>query len=196
MSGWQQALVEGGVEGALLKFVKGGWFLGGSPAETGPDGLRLVVLMPTALHGAIRWTSDHKVAERRLIPYETGGMPSKGTLEDGWSPNTSFQVVGASGLHAGIVATFCGTSWGARNALHELAAPYARKGEREFPIVTLSAQERKSGQYSVVEPRFPIVDWAPRANYEALLPPLEEKIALPLPAPKPIGDIIDDEIPF
>jgi hypothetical protein len=201
MSAWDEALIVGAIEGAWLKFTKGNWTLGGAPVDVGPDGLRIVVLMPTALHGAVQW-ADGKITDRQLVSYEDS-RPSGDALEDGWSPNTSFQCIGTNGIHTGLLATFASTSWGARNAFKTLIAPYARKSEREFPIITLGSRTRETGQYRVLDPCFSIVAWAPRTDYAALVPPFEEKIVrleAPKqklqPAPRKTADIIDDDFPF
>lgn len=70
--------------------------------------------------------------------------------------------------------TFANTSWGAIHAFAQLCRDFLRGRDgdhpdpKEWPIVEVATTKRISPKYgSIVEPRFPIVDWDTLSNIKA-----------------------------
>jgi hypothetical protein len=199
---WQQAVDEsGGIEGIWIKCSKGRWSFDDCDVATGDDGVKICVVMPTALHGAVLWGEDRTIIDRRLERYEDSA-PCGRQLAVGWSPYTQFLAVGADERHRGQLLTFTSSSWGGRRAFHALLGPYVRKGKAEFPVCTLSTRPKRNDPNHNIDPVFSIVGWSARENFAELLPPPAElleppKTTLELPKSRTTAaDTVDDRIPF
>jgi hypothetical protein len=190
---WQEALDSGGgIQGSLLKFVKGVWSVDDDAVETGEDGIRLNILMETAQHGSVLWGNDRTIIHRRLQRY-ADAPPSKESLKAGWAPYTQVRCIGASGIYSGQMMTFSSSSWGARHAFFTLIHPYMLRRKLEFPICTLGSRPKKNDVNGNFDPVFTIVGWAPRVDFAAILPPDDE----PPPSSATAGpDDDDDDTPF
>lgn len=164
--------VSGGIEGIHVKFVKGLWTVDDEAVLTGSDGIRICVVMDTALHGAVLWSND-RIIDRRAERYAVVA-PSRESLKMDWSPYTQFQCIGDSGDYVGQLMTFSSSSWGGRNAFHALIRPYIQN-RRDFPICTLGSKPKKNDVNGIIDPVFAIVGWAPRSDFAAMLPPDDEQ---------------------
>jgi hypothetical protein len=195
---WQQTLDQhGGIEGLHLKCAKGTWKLDDFDLETGDNGLKVCVLMPTAKRGAVLWGEERTISEQRVGRYEAGFVEQK--ITSPWSPYTSFLGVCADKDHRGQLITFTSSSWGGRSAFEKLIGPYVGRGKTHFPVCTLGSKPMAHDPNGNIDPVFSIADWAPRGGFEELLPPPVNLLEAPHPAelPKPrTVDIIDDDIPF
>ena len=188
---WQEALDSGGgIQGSLVKFVKGVWSIDDDVVEAGDDGIRLNILMETAQHGSVLWGNDRTIIDRRLQRYAVA-PPSREPPKGGWAPYTQFQCVGTNGIYAGQLMTFSSSSWGGRHAFQALIRAYLQRGKREFPICTLGSRPKKNDVNGNFDPVFTIVGWAPRSDFEAILPPAD-------PPPPSSGGAapVDDDLPF
>jgi hypothetical protein len=205
---WQEAANNsGGVDGFHVKFGKGVWTVDNDEVRTGEGGFRLCALMDTAMHGAVKWSNDRTITERRLERYATVA-PSRESLEVGWAPYTQFQCVGASGSYDRQLMTFSSSSWGGRYAFHALIRPWLLRGRLEFPVCALGSKPKKKDPNGIVDPLFKIVGWAPRSDFAEMLPPDGE--SPPTSAATAVGheariaratpgnaiEPIDDDIPF
>jgi hypothetical protein len=164
---WLQAVEQGsGIEGLHLKCSKGVWMLDDVIVETGPEGLKVIVLMETAQHGAILW-KDGIPAERRLTAYSDKAPPERETLEPGWSVYTTAQCVIDDG--PGQWATWTSSAWGGRRAFTRLIGQYVRMGRSAFPVCALGTKPQTND--GNVDPQFVVVGWRPREDFAAMLPP-------------------------
>ncbi len=162
---WQQAAANvRSPEGKRLKCSRGNWSLDGVPVDTGPNGLKVTVIMSTALWGAIAFENG-VVTGRRAARYEDVA-PSFEAPEPGWEPLTEVLAV----LDDDELATFTGTAWGARRCFERLIKPYLRKGKQAFPVCELSVRERGDVNHNV-DPVLLITGWAPRDKFRDLLSP-------------------------
>jgi hypothetical protein len=188
---WQEAVNDsGGIQGLLLKFARRSWTVDDEAVQTGDDGVRICILMETALHGSVLWSNDRTIINRRLNRY-AAVAPSREPLENGRSPYTQFQCVGASGNYVGQLMTFSSSSWGGRHAFQALIRPYLQRGKREFPICTVGSRPKKNDVNGNFDPVFTIVGWAPRDDFAAILPPDDEP-----PPSSARAAPIDDDAPF
>jgi hypothetical protein len=188
---WQEALDSGGgIQGSLVKFVKAVWSVDDDVVETGDDGIRLIILMETAQHGSVLWGNDRTIIDRRLQRY-ADASPSKEPLKMGWSPYTIFKCVGASGIYSGKMMTSSSSSWGGRHAFYALIHPYILRRKLEFPICTLGSRPKKNDVNGNFDPVFTIVGWAPRSDFEAILPPADQP-----PPSSGSAAPVDDDAPF
>ena len=144
--------------------------------------------METALHGSVLWSNDRTIINRRLNRYAVAA-PSKEPLENGRSPYTQFQCVGASGYYVGQLMTFSSSSWGGRLAFPPLIRAWLLRGRLEFPICTLGSKPRKNDVNGNIDPVFKVVGWAPRSDFAALLPPDDA----PPPKPERAAPVVDDD---
>jgi hypothetical protein len=144
------------------------WTLAGDAVKTGRDGLTLAVIMPTALHGVIRFV-DGVFKGRKPIRYEDASPPVDEQLPYGWNPLTEVLCVATGPDHEGQLVTYTGASWGTRRSFERLVKPYVRKGEREFPVCELGSRELND-DYGDSEPLLIPVSWLPRDRFPDLLP--------------------------
>jgi hypothetical protein len=166
------------IEGGLLKCARGAWTLDGEAIKTGPDGMRVVLLMTTLYVGEVllgKNDEGHVVkVDERIGRIEDGFEPAK-TLKPGWVPSTSITCVGVSDDVRGQVMTYRSLSWGGRHAIDKLTGTYVRYGQARFPECTLDVADGIRGGNPVVDPLFKAVDWPPRKNFsspgDALPPP-------------------------
>ena len=172
------------IEGGLLKCSRGAWTLDGKSITTGPNGVRVVLLMTTYYVGEVllgKETDDEgrtrvvKVDER-IGRIEDGFVPAK-TLKPGWVPSTAITCVGVSDDVRGQVMTYRSLSWGGRHAVDKLTGTYVRFGQTLFPECTLDVTNGIRGGNPVVDPVFTAVDHLPRKNFAGpesrpLLPPM------------------------
>jgi hypothetical protein len=173
---------------------KGHWLVGGGDVD--PEE-RVAVLLTTWEGGEIRFGDDHKVKELHKHLVAEHGLYGK--PQPGYSRHTSVMVVDTNGC----LGTFTSTSFGGGSALEDLIPQYRMQQKRSFPICSLATKDR-GDQYGNIDPVFPIVGWASRSKFDAILgPEPEEKPAIAAPEPKPepaakrkAADIIDDSIPF
>jgi hypothetical protein len=176
---WVETLTaSGGIEGLHLKCAKGVWYLDGVQIAVGAGGLKIVIIMPTATHGAVKWQDQEIIGRTPLQRYEDAA-PSSDFLEEGWNPYTQFLCVGADEKHIGQLMTFTSSSWSGRRAFKDQIGPYLRKAKRQFPIVTLGSKPRRNDPNGNIDPTFAIVDWAARGDFaDMLLPGPETQPAL------------------
>lgn len=181
---WQEAANNvQGIEGAHLRCSgkTGEWTLDGAAIDTGRSGLMIAVIMPTALHGRIRF--DGEAVTRKPVRYEDAAPDPDGTIEKPWGPLTEVLCVGMDQAHAGQLMTFTGASWGARKGFSKLIKPYLRKSKQAFPVCELGTKERHDVNNNI-DPVLTPVDWAPRDRFPDLLPP--ETPRLPEPERRPL----------
>jgi hypothetical protein len=191
LNNWKTAASQiSGIEGAHVKCGKGIWTMDGEPLETGPDGARFAVIMPTARIGIIKWV-DSKPAEMRVGLIDDGFV-SPESPDDSWSQYTEVLVVFVDEKHKGAIGTFTSSSWGGRFAFLKLLKPFARTGA--FPICTLSTQPRNNDVNRNIDPVFAISGWADQSKFAAFSP--APMIAGPDLPTAPIAELIDDDIPF
>ncbi len=165
---WKVALEDSyGIEGEHLKCPKGRWTLNDAEVEVGPDGLKVVVLMPTAMHGAVKWEGG--VIKARRLAFYDDAPPSDIVKPDDWDPYTQFLCVGADKAHRGQLMTFTSSSWGARKAFLSLIGPYIRTGKRAFPICTLGAKPRKNDTNGNIDPTLTAAGYAPCGDFADLV---------------------------
>jgi hypothetical protein len=193
--------------GQHLKCSKGEWTLDDAKIETGPNGFRVTILPPTAMHGRVKWV-DHRPVEKMLNKYDDG-FPPWDKLPDGWSAYTCFQGLAPNGE----LLTFT-SAYGARKTLKNVITQYQFRRRRQFPICTLGTKPRGDVNGNV-DPVFRIVEWVNAADFSEFFPGLAGSPAisprtaavLPAPmaqAPRPMtpepdpfaGADLDDVIPF
>jgi hypothetical protein len=186
-------------EGALLQCRKGKWTLDDASVETGPNGLKAVVLMDSAVVGEVSFDDAGEKINENVGRIEDGFMPPA-RLTPGYSPSTSVVALGLDEAHLGQAMTFRASSWGGRRAFGALIGGYVRFRQRVFPVVTLGAATRERGGNDVEDPLFNVVEWRPRRDFGGGDDPPPQ-----LPAPEPLMTItsgkpaarpIDDDIPF
>jgi hypothetical protein len=146
--------------------------------ETGDQGIRLAMLMPTALAGSVMW-DDHQIAARK-VGLMDAGTPLPKSVEQGWNPSITCQCVEEGGCE---IMTFVSTNWGGIKAFKTLASLYHKNGKTAFPVVTLHSKSR-GDQYDNHDPIFRIVAWVPvriswhccrrRASDQSRLPRLHQ----------------------
>jgi hypothetical protein len=72
---WQEALNSGGgIQGSLVKFVKGVWSVDDDAVETGDDGIRLNILMETAQHGSVLGAT---IGQLSIVGFSATPMPRR-----------------------------------------------------------------------------------------------------------------------
>jgi len=197
-SPWLQAVANaGGVEGELLKQAFGEWSLGGVAVQTGPEGLRVAVIMTTAVHGGISF--EGKKRTYKPVRYAVAPPPVDERWEKPWQPLTQFVCVGVDQAHKDQLMTYSSGAWTARTAFMTLIRRFVQRGEREFPVCALSSKPSTSSDgRDYFEPVFEIVDWAPIEAFSNVAPPeiaAEEIQALPAPEPEPENEEADER-PF
>jgi hypothetical protein len=123
-----------------LKCPKGVRTADDIPLETGPNGARAAIIMPTARWGKIKWV-DSKPAEMDIGRVEEGfPVPTNAELPEGWNPYTDVLCVFVDNEHRGASGTFTSSAWGGLFASMKLIKPYART--RAYPICTFSTKPR------------------------------------------------------
>jgi hypothetical protein len=184
-----------GIEGAHLKYAKGKWLLDDEPIESGDDGLKICIIMPTATVGEVLW-QDQKIVGRNVGRISDGFVPPRNVAE-GWNPYVAFTAVRADGDHLGELVTFTSSSWGGRFAFQSLVNPFRLKQRIQFPVCILGTKERGDSNGNI-DPVFKIVGWSGLENFQELLPPpVEHHAAIDFQtARKSAAAIIGDEIPF
>jgi hypothetical protein len=194
---WNALAAEQPIEGRLLTCKKGNWGIDGENAPTGPDGVRLVVLMDTAVLGEVQFNDEGELVDQRLGRLDDGFRPA--SVLEGWAPHTSVVCVGAEAPFTGQVMTFRASSWGARGAFAALIGGYVRLRCQQYPKVYLSVTTKRRSTYTVVDPMFCVAGWVPRKGFAGNDAPALEKQE-GLEAKVTIGSAakaaIDDEIPF
>lgn len=200
---WQDFVNEsGGVEGRHLKCAKGFWTADGCEVPTGPDGLKIVAVMPTAKCGYVKW--DNQLITQRHIGFVEAGWTKPQPPDASFSPYISFVAVGAGDegdVYFGELLTFMSSAWGGYRAFRDLlAAPYLRKGKSALPIATLETRSKPGDSNGNIDPSFKIIDWIDCAGYSQFMPASELLCAPPpqqlLKSRATAADIIDDDIPF
>lgn len=202
-------------EGASLRCSgkTGLWTLDGAAIDIGRDGLNVAVIMPTGLHGQLRFENG-AFGGRKPIRYEDAPPPVDEQLQSGWSPLTEVLCVATDPGHVGQLLTYTGSSWGARRAFERLIKPYVRKGRKQFPVCELGSRERGNVNGNF-EPLLIPIDWVSADRFPDLLPPpapimlVDDRQEQPLSPPPldeapPIDDdnhnlhsrAIEDDIPF
>src|SRR5579863_4336475 len=178
---WKEAADgAGGVEGARLKCngKTGVWTADGVEIETGPDGLKLAIIMPTALHGTIVFR-DGSFPDRDPIRYEDQAPDRTVQLPDGVDPLTECLCVGMDEEHIGQLFTFQSASHGGRHAFETLLKPFWRRGKLAFPVVTLDSREKGDAHDNYAPVFVHKNEFIGRDRFPHLLPP--ETAALPAP---------------
>ena len=160
------------IEGALLECPRGEWTLDGGPIKTGRDGVRLCLLMDTAIVGEILFGKDAatgfvRVIDQRLSRVEDGFQPAK-QLEQGWNRSTAIVCVGVSDDICGQVMTFRSSSMGGYIAVRALFPTYVRFGEKLNPVAYLKTKPGVRGGNPVVDPVFVAENWLPREKFSAV----------------------------
>jgi hypothetical protein len=198
------------IVGSHLKCSKGNWTLDDSPIETGPDGFRVTILVPTARHGRIKWV-DHRRVDRVLQKYSDCD-PDFEKLPEGWNALTCFQGV----TDNGELLTFT-SAYGARKSLKNAIQQYRFRGKRAFPVCSLATKPRGDINNNI-DPVFKIVDWVNVSTFAEFFPEFAERPQLEAPPtqlpppPKTVDDLLagnshsepgkarvespDDDIPF
>jgi hypothetical protein len=160
MSSWKKIALASRASGALLECKKGEWTLEGAPVATGPNGLKLVLLMDTTELGEIQFLEGGGVVDSRIGLVSEGFMPAE-TIPEGWNPHTAVQAIGVDDEHRGMMITYRSSSWGGRDALILVGKNYAAWGERFNPLVTLATVKKRRGGNNVVDPSFRVMDRVP-----------------------------------
>jgi hypothetical protein len=170
---WQQALLQGSIiQGRHLKFAKAKFYIDDVEVAIGPNGLKVAVLMPSALTGAVLWT-DGVIVDQRLHRYEEAPPPD---VPDRWSPYTAFVCVGLDEGHRGELATYTSSAWSSRYAFRQwLIGPYVQRGRRLLPIVTFATKSRKHDINGNIDPIFVLSGWAQPSDFASYLPEEDEK---------------------
>ena len=156
--------------------------LDGGPIKIGRDGVRLCLLMDTAIVGEILFGKDAatgfvRVIDQRLGRVEDGFQPAK-QLEQGWNRSTAIVCVGVSDDICGQVMTFRSSSMGGFIAVRALFPTYVRFGEKLNPVAYLKTKPGVRGGNPVVDPVFVAENWLPREEFSA-----PGSNALPAPTP-------------
>jgi hypothetical protein len=185
-----------GIEGQHLKCAKGRWLLDDNEIVTGEAGIKIGIVMESAIVGEVLW-QERKIADRHVGLIAHGHVPLR-QISEGWNPYVAFQAVRADEGHIGELVTFTSSSWGGRFAFQAIVNPYRLKQRRQFPICLLMTKERGDANGNV-DPVFKIVGWSDCQNFQELLPaPIEPQAAKISFAPKQpsSAELIDDDIPF
>ncbi len=175
----QQAADEaGGCEGLRLKhnLKEGVVYLGGAVA---PADLKVLMLMPEASHGWLKFNDDQELVETDVRRY-ADIAPDRGERREDWSPNTS--CVGVIMPDGHEIVTYFGASWGVRRAFQTaLIKPFARMRQTMLPIVALGFEPQKDN-FGNHRPTFAVVGWRPRGDFAQALgeaPPTAAAIEAP-----------------
>jgi hypothetical protein len=196
-----------GILGQHLKCAKGKWLLDDVGIETGDGGMKICVVMDSAVVGQVLW-QDQKIVERNVGRIADGFVPPRSVM-DGWNPYVAFQAVRADENHRGDLITFTSSSWGGRFVFQNLVNPFRLKQRLQFPICSLGTKERGDANGNI-DPVFKLVGWSARGNFQELLPPSAvEAPALEYsydpandipPArdsePASLAEVLNDDIPF
>ena len=173
------------IVGGFAKCPKGRWLLDDAELKTGPDGVKMTLLMTTARHGQVRFDKSGEAVK----PIVTGLRryqdcdPPRDSLPEGQDPYTIFQC-----LIDGELCTFAASSWAARKSLKRLVDNWRFLHPREFPVVILGT--RPSGDANDnIAPTFKPVGWVPVSDFAGMLAPTAPAL------PKPDGDELADEQP-
>ena len=211
------------IEGSLLECSRGDWTIAGKPVKTGRDGVRVALLMDSAVVGEIKFGRDDvtdrvRVIDQRVGRLEDGFEPAK-HLEKGWNRSTAIVCLGVSDDIGGQVMTFRSSSMGGFLAFRALTPTYVRFGEKLYPVVYLETKPGTRGGNPVVDPVFVAETWLPRQKFstsgELPAPSLEEKTiavvakltgadlekvkadaAAIFEKQPPMAETIEDDIPF
>ena len=183
------------IVGGFLKCPKGNWLLDDAKVETGPDGVRVTILMTTAQHGCVYF--DKSSGKAHPIVTQLGWYedcdPSREALPDGLDPYTIVQCLIGEEL-----CTFAASSYGARKSFKKLVDTWRIVHPREFPIVILGTRPTGDANDNIA-PTFKPVAWVPISDFSSMLsdaaeapqlaaapPPVTPINTAPLPRPSPL----------
>jgi hypothetical protein len=173
-----------GIVGTLYTNVKGDWLAGRDKAIV-PAGTKMLVVVPTALRGWVKF-GDHGivsaevglVADNYLVKHRSalGDLDESlwpvgrdGKVRDMWTQYVSVQMIEMTPPHGD--ATFTSTSWGGKLGLQDICGQYGRNRHLypgAFPIVELVKKSRPSKLYgSIPGPGFNVVGWQTVENVRA-----------------------------
>ncbi|HKI14286.1 MAG TPA: hypothetical protein VKA12_04640 [Roseiarcus sp.] len=177
---WEAALLQGNIiQGRHLKLAKGVWYLDDEAVTIGPNGLKITMLMSTALTGKLRWEGG-VVADQDLWRYTTAPPPEKHAIPEGWDPFTGFLAIGQDDAHLGQLMTATSSAWNFRNAFkRDVISSYHLHGCGPLPIVTLGSRLKKNDPNGNFEPIFAPVDWADPSDFAGFLPEEPKQLAPP-----------------
>jgi hypothetical protein len=177
--------------GELLKYVKGEYQVGKEEDEI-EIGTKMVAIIPSMLHGWIKWEGGHPVAHEMGVvvegfrlpkredlgdPEENGGWEKDdhGVARDPWQRNALLVMVDEDDN----IYTFSTGSKGGLSALGELVAAYckhARTHPTQLPLIEPQSSSYKHTDYGKVHtPVFKVIGWKEQAKFMALLDGAGEK---------------------
>jgi hypothetical protein len=164
--------------GGFVKSPKGDWQLDGVKLKTGPDGVRMTVLMTTARHGQVHFDKSGETVKpviAGLKRYQDCD-PSRESLPEGRDPYTIFQC-----LIDGELCTYAASSWAARKSFKKLVDNWRFLHPREFPVVILGT--RPSGDANDnIAPTFKPIAWVPVSDFAGMLAPTAPALPAPVAA--------------
>jgi len=202
------------IVGALLKFSKGD-FLAGADAKEIAEGTAFTANVDELMVGWVKWSNgkpiEHimvRVAEGRTLPkraelgdddatrWETDSL---GAPRDPWQYTSYLQLMGETG----DLYTFTTSSRGGLGAIGELCRLYSRHRKKHsdvHPVITLEvgSYQHANKEFGKIKfPKFTLIGWSPKANFNQAL-----AAAGLMPAPEPHvpeeaqADQMNDAIPF